>query len=99
MYLVNILLPANTNMRDYNALRKRLIAKFGGLTAFSRAPAEGLWKARGKTRARVQRDEVIVIEVMTPRIERTWWKKLRLNLEEILGEEEIVVRYHDITRL
>jgi hypothetical protein len=64
MYFVDILPPANIGMRDYNALRKRLTAKFGGLTTFSRAPAEGLWKVRGKTRARVQRDEIIVIEIM-----------------------------------
>jgi hypothetical protein len=56
MYLVNIPLPANISIRDYNSLRKRLTAKFGGLTAFSRAPAEGLWKARRKTSARVRRD-------------------------------------------
>jgi hypothetical protein len=29
----------------------------------------------------------------------TRWKKLRLNLEEISGEEEIVIPYHGISRL
>lgn len=94
MFLIEILLPSKHD-DQHEAIRKMLTEKFGGLTAFSRTPAEGTWKNEGS----VERDEIIVLEIMAKAIDPSWWKTFRNHLEESLGEEEIVIRYHGITRV
>ena len=50
MHLVQILLPIHDNGRaafpreEYSRVRKELTERFGGLTVYKRAPAEGHWK-------------------------------------------------------
>jgi hypothetical protein len=61
---------------------------FGGLTAYTRAPAEGLWNS-GST---VKRDEIVIVEVMVDSLDRTWWKEYRRELEQVFCQDEIVVR-------
>jgi hypothetical protein len=93
-YLVQILLPLADNRgrplpwKLYKEIQKELTERFKGLTAYSRAPAEGLWKPRRGTK----RDEIVVYEVMTPTLDRIWWKRYRRRLEEILRQETIVIR-------
>ena len=49
-YLVQILLPLYDNeghafeAREYVELRGELADRFGGVTAYTRAPARGVWK-------------------------------------------------------
>ncbi len=49
MHLVQILLPLYDNAGAplpralYDRVREELSRRFGGLTAFTRSPAEGLW--------------------------------------------------------
>ncbi len=56
MFLVQILLPLYDNdgralARDrYDAVFHTLTERFGGATAFTRAPAEGAWKEPGRSR-------------------------------------------------
>jgi hypothetical protein len=45
----------------YAAVREHLTKRFGGLTAFSRSPAQGTTSDGGKT----AHDEIILFEVMT----------------------------------
>ena len=45
--------PANV----YHKVRAKLTEKFGGLTTYSRAPAEGLWSKGSE----VKRDDIIVL--------------------------------------
>lgn len=101
MYLVEILLPLSDNEGRpfppdaYSQLRKELSELFGGVTAFSRAPAEGETRSGG----REARDDIIVLEVMTRQIDRAWWQRYRKRLEEIFRQDEIVVRATVIERL
>ena len=95
MYLIELFLPLFDNTgtplprSDFAAVRSELTERFGGLTAFTRAPAEGLWKdEEDETR----HDEIVIYEVMTDRIDRDWWKDYRARLEERFGQEEIVIR-------
>jgi hypothetical protein len=44
---------------------------FGDLTAYNRAPAEGLWESGSG----VEQDDIVVIEVMVDSLDRTWWKE------------------------
>jgi len=100
MHLVQIILPLYTNDGNpiarelFNEVRERLLERFGGVTAFTRAPAEGLWQ-EGK---HVQRDDVLLYEVMVESIDRGWWLSYRTELERKFHQQEIVVRAHAIER-
>lgn len=60
MRLLQIFLPIRDNKDkpfpkgQYMRIRKTLIKEFSGLTAYTHAPAEGLWKGDHKN---AQRDE------------------------------------------
>jgi hypothetical protein len=99
--LIEILLPLNDNAGNpqpqeaFADLRRLLVERFGGLTAFSRSPAEGLWNEGN----RVGRDTIVVFEVMADYLDRTWWSALRKRLEAQMGQEKIVIRAFTIEML
>src|SRR6202521_5019616 len=72
MHLIQILLPIYDNTGEpfgeqyYSSVRQELTDRFGGLTAFTRAPAQGLWKNQGET---TTHDDIVVFEVMTPDVD------------------------------
>jgi hypothetical protein len=67
-----------------------MIARFGGLTAYARSPARGLWKSSGRTK----RDDVVIFDVA-----KAWWSRYRHILERRFRQHEIIVRVSDITLL
>jgi hypothetical protein len=75
MHIIEIFLPLRDNegspfpASEFADIRKALTEKFGGLTAFSRAPADGTDKEGGRER----HDELVVFEVMSEAPERGWW--------------------------
>jgi hypothetical protein len=95
MYLVQILLPLNRNDGQrqppelFGAVRDELVARFGGLTAYSRSPAVGLWTGAGE---RTDRDDVVIVEVMTDDLDHGWWDSFRRLLEDRFEQSAIVVR-------
>lgn len=97
MKLIEIFLPLFDNAgcklpnSIFAATRRELIARFGGLTAYSRSPARGFWKDKG----RVARDEIVVFEIMAKRAKRTFWSRYKRGLEKRFGQDEIVVRILD----
>lgn len=101
MYLIEILLPVRDNegrpfaARTYQALRDELTELYGGVTSFTRAPAQGETKC-GHEKVR---DDIVVLEVMTENIDRPWWQSYRKKLEGIFDQDEIVVRATHIERL
>ena len=101
MHLVQILLPVTVDgepvPRDhFRAVTRELTDRFGGLTAYTRAPASGLWQSpTGSTTA----DEVVVYEVMVSDLDRAWWSDYRRALEVRFRQEEIVLRVQAIERL
>jgi hypothetical protein len=98
MHLIQLLLPlADNEGRPFDAtvlaaLRRDLAERFGGLTAYTRAPAEGVWAHDGKR----DRDDIVVVEVMTENLDRGWWKGLRLRLERDLRQQSILIRCHEV---
>ena len=102
MHLIEILLPLRDNdgrrfpAELFGEVRKELIEHFGGLTAFTRSPAEGLWEDEDGDRVS---DEVVIFEVMADWIDRSWWRSYRARLEDRFAQEEIVVRAHEIRHL
>ena len=101
-YLVQLLLP----VRDpdgqafprlhYDALAHELTDRFGGVTAYTRAPASGLWEEPSGDRVR---DDVVVYEVMAEDLDTTWWADLRKRLERTFKQDELVICSHAIRRL
>jgi hypothetical protein len=80
----------------YERLVQRLTEQFGGVTAYTRAPATGLWEASsGET----VRDQVVVYEVMVEELDHGWWAVLREELEDQFSQHELVVRAQTIERL
>ena len=102
MHLVQMLIPAQDEhgrpfpRQSYDALVETLTDRFGGVTAYTRAPATGLWEAEP---GRKVHDNVVVYEVMVEEIERDWWAETRRRLEETFAQQEIVIRAHAIERL
>jgi hypothetical protein len=102
VWLIEVLLPLDYNDGSpipdtiLRELRKDLVDRFGGITAFTRSPAEGDWKANDST---LKHDRMIVVEIMVDRPERDWWAQWRNNLEKLLRQEEIVVRARQVERL
>jgi hypothetical protein len=99
--LVQILLPLFDNAEQryssnhYDRVRSELTQRFGGLTAYTRAPAEGLWQ----TASKVKRDDIVVLEVMTDALDRGWWRGYRRKLEELFRQDQIIVRAQAYERL
>jgi hypothetical protein len=94
-HLIQILLPIHA--RDGTAMpadlfarvRGELTERFGGVTAYSRSPATGLWK---KDDEAIERDQVIMIEVVVDVFDRDWWAGYREQLETRFGQEEVHAR-------
>lgn len=102
MILIEILLPLYDNSgqpqgRDrFRVTEQELVDRFGGVTSFVRAPAQGKWQTDGGS---TKRDEIVICEVMTEDLDRTWWKDYRERLAERFDQEELVVRASVFDRL
>ena len=101
MHLIQILLPTFDNegkpfpLEVYGAIGDELVARFSGLTAHNRAPAQGFWTS-GK---RTARDEIVVFEVMVRELDENWWSQYRRELEGRLRQESVVIRSYPIRLL
>ena len=101
-HLVQLLLPiANNEGRSFpkailEKVKDTLVEKFGGVTAFERAPARGVWAPSSTEK---QHDELVTIEVMVDEVDERWWAEFRQALERDLSQQEIVVRAFPICTL
>ena len=95
-YLVQILLPTQTRERapvpaeQFARVRIELTERFGGVTAYSRSPATGLWKRDDADS--IERDQVIMVEVVVEDLDRQWWAAYRAQLETRFGQEVVHAR-------
>ena len=102
MHLVQLLLPLQDNngrrfsASYFNQVRKELADRFGGVTAFVRSPAVGLWK---ESPDEVNRDEVVMFEVLTERLDKDWWAGFRKQLQTKFRQDEVLIWASSITRL
>lgn len=101
MHLVQILLPTADNSgqpfpsRLFTALRRELTDRFGGVTVYSRGPAEGFWEGdEGQSR-----DDIVIFEVMCESLDPAWWHERRQRLEEEFRQDEVIVRAQEIRLL
>jgi len=102
LFLVQLLLPLYDNAgaaidgARFREVREELTARFGGLTAYSRAPAVGLWK---EEEGRTERDDIVVYEVMVRDLDAQWWGEYRRTLERRFAQETLVVRAQRVVLL
>jgi hypothetical protein len=95
MHLVQLFLPLRDNAGTpfppamFGAVRAELTDAFGGVTAYQRAPATGLWEDASDT---VQHDELVLFEVMAEALDRDWWKAYAAELARRFRQEEILAR-------
>lgn len=94
MHLVQFLLPVEDNehrpfpRQYFDQVRTEMTDRFGGVTAFVQSPAVGMWKEQDG----VQRDRMILFEVMVKQLNREWWHNYRLELEDRFRQDTVVVR-------
>ncbi len=101
MHLIQILIPTYDNEGNpfpheiYGTIGDELVARFSGLTAHTRAPAQGFWTSGNQT----ARDEIVIFEVMVRQVDETWWSHYRRELEGRLRQESVIIRAHPIQLL
>jgi len=75
---------------------QELTERFGGATSFVRGAAAGRWK---NDDGEVEADDVVVVEVQVSAVSVPWWSAFQTRLERRFGQDEILVRYHDVHAL
>ena len=101
MHLVQLLLPVADNAGQrfpailYEDVASELTERFGGVTAYTRSPAEGRWQSG----ASEHHDDVLVVEVMVDELDPAWWGAFRERLAGTFLQESLVVRAQNIQLL
>ncbi|MDB5570337.1 MAG: hypothetical protein JWN93_1520 [Hyphomicrobiales bacterium] len=95
-WLIEIFVPLGDPPPSLEELRRTLTERFGGVTAFERAPARGFWAADD---GRVEEDRIVVLEVMADAYDAAFWGGLKRNLERTLRQEEVLVRVTKTARV
>lgn len=99
MYVIRILLPLRNNdgtpfpRSEYDAVSKQLTQQFGGVTAFLRAPAKGVWQ---DDEGEINTDDIVIFEVLSDSLHRPWWGDYRAALERVFAQQEVIVRAHEV---
>ena len=102
MFLIQILLPLFDNsgnpfhQQDYTQVRDELMGRFGGITAYLRSPAEGVWQ---ETPSLTIHDEIVIYEVMAETLDRVWWSSYREELTKRFRQEMLIVRVSEVQLL
>lgn len=102
MHLVQLFLPQYDNAGQrfprshFDAVRAELTDRFGGVTAFVRSPAVGAWEDDQGT---VQKDDVILFEVMAEALDPAWWATYREGLQRRFRQDEVLIRAMAVERL
>jgi hypothetical protein len=95
MHLVQMLLP--TRDRHGNLFppaaaaqtRVELVEQFGGVTAYLRSAAAGAWVNDDGV---LERDEVIMVEVLVEAFDRNWWRDYAGRLAGRFGQDAMHIR-------
>src|SRR2546423_1863945 len=102
MHLIQILLPLYDGEKQqfpaeyFERVRQDLTERFGGVTAFVRSPAVGLWKQANDD---VSRDDVVMFEVITEQLDHDWWANYRERLQNKFHQDELLIWASIITKL
>jgi hypothetical protein len=93
---IEIFAPLTRGRGGLHDLREDLAARFGGVTAFERAPAVGLRREDGgegeEAAEAVTQDSIVVLEVVADDFDPNWWGAFREGWEARLGQRRLLVR-------
>lgn len=94
MVLIQLLLPtgpagATDGDGAVGQTRRELVERFGGVTAYLRTPAQGVWTSPEGGRAH---DEVVMVEVVADTFDRAWWREYAGRLARRFAQQTIHVR-------
>jgi hypothetical protein len=89
--LIQLLLPSplDPEASTLSLTHRELVERFEGLTAYVRSPAKGFWTA---PTGAVERDDVVMVEVVAETFDRQWWRDYAAVLAERFAQDEIHVR-------
>jgi hypothetical protein len=99
MKLLQIFLPLYNNQglpfpkTLFDHIREDLAKRFGGVTAFVRSPAVGVWE---NDDGAVCHDDVVLFEVIVDAVDRDWWSSYRGMLEREFSQDSILIHATDI---
>ena len=102
MFLLQLFLPVYDRTGRafpkamFDAVRAELTERHGGVTAYLRSPAVGLWEDEDGA---IERDDVLLFEAMVDAIDRPWWFEFRRELERRFAQDEILLRSSAVERL
>lgn len=97
MVLIQLLLPTTIPDRpaSENAsaalaqTRAELTETFGGVTAYLRSPAKGIWTAPD---GQPEQEDVVMLEIVAERFDRAWWRAYADRLAARFEQEVVHVR-------
>ena len=99
MVLIQLLLPTTVAKGDaisddvLGETRDELIRQFGGLTAYGRSPASGVWTS---PEGRVERDNVVMIEILAEAFDVPWWRDYAGRLKRRFEQDSIHIRASEV---
>lgn len=73
----------------YEGIKKELTEKFGGLTMYTRSPAEGLWKENTQ---KTIKDDILIYEVIARELDQDFWPAYKNKLKKKFNQEELLIR-------
>lgn len=76
----------------YRKIKKKLTDDFGGMTAYTQMPADGIWKDEKEKEVK---DQIVVYEVMASKIDKAYWKAYKTKLSVLFKQNDLVIRQSD----
>ncbi len=100
-YLVDVLIPYDAKIpaAGYDETKQELVDQFGGVTLSVNSPAEGLWQGDQDTGGDIEKDQIIIAQIMVDALDRVWWIAYRKTLEDRFNQDEILIRVTAIEKL
>ena len=95
MHLIQLFLPRTDGQGAelpkplFAQVRSVLLERFGGITAYLRTPAKGLWVDDS---AAVVDDDLVVYEEVVETLDRDWWRSYLARLERDFRQQRLHVR-------
>ena len=99
MYLIQLFLPLYNNAKQpipknvFAKIESEMVTRFGGLTAYTRSPASGLWQDDAE---HTTHDDLIIYEVMAEILDQPWWRQYRAKLEQQFQQDTLLIRAQEV---
>jgi len=97
--LIQILLPARGSDEavaddvSLSRTRDELVREFGGLTAYLRSPASGVWTS---PEAGVEEEAMVMVEILADAFDVGWWRSYAETLKRRFSQETMLIRASEV---